>query len=104
MTFVLSRSASPPCPPRRNRALQPALPDAPAAPAPAPTPQQQAALQQASLGQEIAFNEALIEERDRGIQEIQQTISEVNEIFRDLAVIVREQGQQVDDLEANLIK
>ena len=41
---------------------------------------------------EIAFNEAIIEEREQGIQEIQQQISEVNEIFKDLAVLVQDQG------------
>lgn len=44
------------------------------------------------LDNEIAFNEAIIEERDQGIQEIQNQIGEVNEIFKDLAVLVHEQG------------
>lgn len=44
------------------------------------------------LDNEIGFNEAVIEERDQGIQEIQQQIGEVNEIFKDLAVLVHEQG------------
>lgn len=44
------------------------------------------------LDNEIAFNEAIIEEREQGIKEIQQQISEVNEIFKDLAVLVHEQG------------
>lgn len=44
---------------------------------------------------EISFNEAIIEERDHGIQEIQQQIGEVNEIFKDLAVLVHEQGAMI---------
>ena len=47
-----------------------------------------------------ALNEALIEERDHGIQEIQRQIGEVNEMFQDLAVLINDQGQQlatVDD-------
>lgn len=44
------------------------------------------------LDNEIAFNEAIIEEREQGIQEIQEQIGEVNEIFKDLAVLVHEQG------------
>jgi syntaxin 7 len=44
------------------------------------------------LDNEIAFNEAIIEERDQGILEIQNQIGEVNEIFKDLAVLVHEQG------------
>lgn len=47
---------------------------------------------------EIAFNEAIIEEREQGIQEIQQQIGEVNEIFKDLAVLVHEQGTMIGKL------
>lgn len=47
------------------------------------------------LDNEIVFNEALIEERDQGIQDIQQQIGEVNEIFKDLAVLVHEQGVMI---------
>lgn len=50
------------------------------------------------LDNEIAFNEAIIEEREQGIQEIQQQIGEVNEIFKDLAVLVHEQGSMIDDI------
>ncbi|CAN6569785.1 unnamed protein product [Malus baccata var. baccata] len=51
---------------------------------------------------EIAFNEAIIEEREQGIQEIQQQISEVNEIFKDLAVLVHDQGAIIDDIGATI--
>ena len=44
------------------------------------------------LDNEIIFNEAIIEEREQGIQEIQQQIDQVNEIFKDLAVLVHDQG------------
>lgn len=44
---------------------------------------------------EIVFNEAIIEEREQGIKEIQRQIGEVNEIFKDLAVLVREQGAMI---------
>ncbi|KAK7366962.1 hypothetical protein VNO80_08966 [Phaseolus coccineus] len=54
------------------------------------------------LDNEIAFNEAIIEERDQGIQEIQQQIGEVNEIFKDLAVLVHEQGTMIDDIGSNI--
>ncbi|WCJ29074.1 Syntaxin-22 [Euphorbia peplus] len=50
------------------------------------------------LDNEIAFNEAVIEEREQGIHEIQQQIGEVNEIFKDLAVLVHEQGVMIDDI------
>lgn len=56
------------------------------------------------LDGEIDFNNALIEEREAGIAEIQSQIGEVNEIFQDLAVLVNEQGAMVDDIEANIIR
>ncbi|CAI9095232.1 OLC1v1031128C2 [Oldenlandia corymbosa var. corymbosa] len=54
------------------------------------------------LDNEIAFNEAIIEERDQGIQEIQQQIGEVNDIFKDLAVLVHEQGTMIDDIGSHI--
>ncbi|KAI7994823.1 Syntaxin-22 [Camellia lanceoleosa] len=54
------------------------------------------------LNNEISFNEAIIEEREQGIQEIQQQIGEVNEIFKDLAVLVHEQGVMIDDIGSNI--
>lgn len=49
------------------------------------------------LDNEIAFNEAIIDERDQGIEEIQNQIGEVNEIFKDLAVLVHEQGAMIGE-------
>ncbi|KAI5327502.1 PREDICTED: syntaxin-22 [Prunus dulcis] len=54
------------------------------------------------LDNEISFNEAIIEEREQGIQEIQQQIGEVNEIFKDLAILVHEQGTMIDDIGSNI--
>ncbi|VFQ97308.1 unnamed protein product [Cuscuta campestris] len=54
------------------------------------------------LGNEISFNEAIIEEREQGINEIQQQIGEVSEIFKDLAVLVHEQGAMIDDIGSNI--
>ncbi|GAB2284033.1 hypothetical protein Dimus_018515 [Dionaea muscipula] len=54
------------------------------------------------LGNEIAFNEAIIEEREQGIRDIQEQIGEVNEIFKDLAVLVQEQGVVIDDIQSNV--
>lgn len=54
------------------------------------------------LDNEISFNEAVIEERDQGIEEIQNQIGEVNEIFKDLAVLVHEQGTIIDDIGSNI--
>jgi hypothetical protein len=44
------------------------------------------------LDNEISFNEAMIEERDQGLREIEEQIGEANEIFKDLAVLVHDQG------------
>ncbi|CAL1376138.1 unnamed protein product [Linum trigynum] len=54
------------------------------------------------LDNEIAFNEAIIEEREQGIHEIQHQIGEVNEIFKDLAVLVHEQGTMIDDIGSHI--
>ncbi|XP_042021800.1 syntaxin-22-like [Salvia splendens] len=54
------------------------------------------------LDNEISFNEAIIEEREQGIEEIQHQIGEVNEIFKDLAVLVHEQGTMIDDIGSHI--
>ena len=51
---------------------------------------------------EMEYNNALIAEREQGIQEIQQQIGEVNEIFQDLALLVNEQGTQIDNIQTNV--
>ncbi len=51
------------------------------------------------LENETVFNEAVIEEREQGIREIHQQIGEVNEIFKDLAVLVHEQGYMISSCE-----
>ncbi|XP_073012003.1 syntaxin-22-like [Typha latifolia] len=54
------------------------------------------------LDNEIIFNEAIIDEREQGIQEIQRQIGEVNEIFKDLAVLVHDQGAIIDDIDSHI--
>ncbi|KAF8723502.1 hypothetical protein HU200_021449 [Digitaria exilis] len=54
------------------------------------------------LDNEIANNEPLVEEREREICKIQQEISEINEIFRDLAVLIHDQQGHVDVVESNI--
>ncbi|KAF7134887.1 hypothetical protein RHSIM_Rhsim08G0037900 [Rhododendron simsii] len=54
------------------------------------------------LGNEIAFNEAIMEEREQGIRDIQEEIGQTNEIFKDLAVLVYEQGVVIDDIQSNI--
>jgi len=53
---------------------------------------------------EIEYNDALIAEREAGMVQIQSSIVEVQEIFQDLAVLVNEQGEKIDDIEANIVR
>lgn len=56
------------------------------------------------MDNEISFNEAIIDERDQGIQEIQDQIGEVNEIFKDLAVLVHEQGVMIGETSSFILE
>ncbi|KAJ1955471.1 hypothetical protein IWQ62_005521 [Dispira parvispora] len=54
------------------------------------------------LDNEIEFNEMLIAEREHEIYEIEQGITELNEVFRDLGTIVNEQQSLLDNIESNV--
>jgi len=58
--------------------------------------QQQLALAQQN---EVDFQESLIVEREEEIRGIEQGITELNEIFRDLGTMVSQQGEMIDDIE-----
>jgi len=58
--------------------------------------------QQQILQNELEYNENIIAEREEGIREIESTINEVNTIFRDLAELVNEQGEMIDNIENNI--
>eukprot|EP00127_Corallochytrium_limacisporum_P004516 Clim_evm16s166 gene=Clim_evmTU16s166 len=64
---------------------------------------QQQQQQRQELENDTTYNEQIIAEREQGIRHIEQTITEVNEIFRDLATIVHEQGTTLDNIEANIV-
>ncbi|KAK9451517.1 t-SNARE [Limtongia smithiae] len=51
---------------------------------------------------ELDFQNSLIAERELEIQGIEQGITELNEIFRDLGTMVTEQGVLVDNIESNI--
>jgi len=51
---------------------------------------------------ERLFNETVIAEREQGIKQIESTIIEVNEVFRDLGALVQEQGVVVDNIERHI--
>lgn len=54
------------------------------------------------MDQDIEYSDALINEREQGIAEIEQSIYQVNEIFRDLSTLVTEQQGMIDNIEANI--
>ncbi|KAJ1816470.1 hypothetical protein LPJ56_002343 [Coemansia sp. RSA 2599] len=54
------------------------------------------------LDNEVEYNEALINEREEEIQEIEQGIVELNEIFRDISTMVTEQQSLLDSIETNV--
>ena len=51
---------------------------------------------------EVDFQESLIVERESEIRNIEQSVGELNELFRDVAHIVREQGEVFDVIENNV--
>ena len=51
---------------------------------------------------EVDFQDALIIERESEIRNIEQSVGELNELFRDVAHIVREQGTQLDLVSENV--
>jgi syntaxin 7 len=51
-----------------------------------------------TLDNEVEYNEALIEEREEELRNIERSIVEVNEIFRDLGTIVNEQQYMLGKL------
>ncbi|KAG1676619.1 hypothetical protein FOA52_008748 [Chlamydomonas sp. UWO 241] len=64
--------------------------------------QAQRARTDAALSNSIQFNDALIEERDAGITVIARQIGEVNEMFQDLAVLINDQGVQVNTIDEHI--
>lgn len=51
-----------------------------------------------TLDSEIEYNELLISEREGEIQNIEQGITELNEIFRDMGMLVNEQESGIRKL------
>lgn len=52
--------------------------------------------------EEFSYQQNLIRERDAEIQNIEQGINELHEIFRDLGTVIQQQGILVDNIEANI--
>ncbi|KAI9727137.1 MAG: hypothetical protein M1828_007338 [Chrysothrix sp. TS-e1954] len=51
---------------------------------------------------EVDFQESLIVERESEIRQIEQSVGELNELFRDVATMVHDQGTQLLDIESNV--
>lgn len=58
--------------------------------------------QQAMLQIEEDVDVQLLQEREQAIRKIESDIVEVNQIFKDLATIVHNQGETIDSIEANI--
>ncbi|XP_019089337.1 PREDICTED: syntaxin-23-like [Camelina sativa] len=56
----------------------------------------------ALLDNEIAYNDAFIEKREQTIQEMQQEIDEVHEIFKDMAVLVHDEEAVIDEINTRI--
>uniref|UniRef100_A0A4W5QGS0 Syntaxin-7 n=1 Tax=Hucho hucho TaxID=62062 RepID=A0A4W5QGS0_9TELE len=58
-----------------------------------------------SQSQEVAITEEdlqLIQERETSIRQLESDITDINEIFKDLGMMVHEQGDVIDSIEANV--
>ncbi|KAH0006843.1 hypothetical protein KCU72_g13846, partial [Aureobasidium melanogenum] len=51
---------------------------------------------------EVDFQESLIVEREAEIRNIEQSVGELNELFRDVAHMVHDQGGQLDIISNNV--
>lgn len=89
----------------KERASKAALED-PSSPNPGDQSQQQQQqlLSEPRLAQqdEVDYQETLIIEREGEIRQIEQSVGELNELFRDVAHIVREQGDTLDTIDVNV--
>jgi len=54
------------------------------------------------MDNQIDYSSSIIADRDESIKNIEETMTEVNEIYRDLSTLVVEQGSQLDNIEANM--
>ncbi|KAI8144845.1 t-SNARE [Fennellomyces sp. T-0311] len=68
-----------------------------------PVDDTQRRLQIQALDNEIEYNEVLITEREGEIQGIEQGITELNEIFRDLGMLVNEQESGIQSIYGNVL-
>lgn len=58
--------------------------------------------EQQRVAELVAVNEGILAEREAGIGNIHKTVNQVAEIFQDLALLVSEQGEQIDNIQTNI--
>jgi len=54
------------------------------------------------LEDDSSFQDSIIKEREREIKDIQVQMIQVNEIFKDLAKLVEDQGEMIDNIQTNI--
>lgn len=88
----------------KERASKAALEEGGGALSPGDGQQQFQQMDQPQLAEqsEVDFQENLIIEREGEIRQIEQSVGELNELFRDVAHIVREQGDMLDTIDVNV--
>ncbi|KAJ4501957.1 SNAP receptor [Exophiala dermatitidis] len=89
----------------KERASKAALEEATSAQSPSAEGQQQLqTLEEPRLAQqdEVDYQENLIIEREGEIRQIEQSVGELNELFRDVATLVRDQGDLIDAIDVNV--
>lgn len=58
--------------------------------------------QQQQIQEELEFEQGLLLEREQRIRQIESDMLDVNEVFRDLAAMVHEQGETIGTIEDNI--
>lgn len=89
----------------RERASKAALEEGQSGQSPSGEGQQQRQLlEEPALAEqsEVDFQENLIIEREGEIRQIEQSVGELNELFRDVAHLVQDQGQMLDAIDVNV--
>lgn len=89
----------------KERASKAALEEAQSGQSPSGEGQQQRQLlEEPRLAEqsEVDFQENLIIEREGEIRQIEQSVGELNELFRDVAHLVRDQGDMIDAIDINV--
>ena len=51
---------------------------------------------------DIDLHSNMIQKRDQDVAEIEETMVQINEIYKDLSVLVSDQGQVLDNIESNI--